>query len=116
MTGRSELLLPADAAVSVVIDDTLCYRWLRDRWREEAAKVNVAAVLLLLTLSKAEILARHADLQFAGRRPVLSKERLLAHLSAFEWPAPREGAIHVNTQSELEAWLREESATRHNTP
>jgi predicted kinase len=100
---------------SVVVDDTLCYRWLRNRWREEAAKAQAAAILLLLSPSKAEILARHTALQSAGQRPVLSKERLLEHLLAFEWPAPEEHAILVNTQSGLEAWLREESAARHNT-
>jgi predicted kinase len=104
-----------NAGRSVAIDDTLCYRWLRDRWRAEAAIAGVTTVLLQVAPSKEEILARHADLTFAKQRPVLSRERLLEHLSTFEWPAPEENAVPVDTQAQLQDSLRQESAAGHNT-
>jgi predicted kinase len=91
---------------SVVIDDTLCYRWLRDRWRQEAAKAGVPAALLLLTPSKEDLLSRHQALGQSNRRPVLSMERFLEHLSAFEWPTPEEEAVLVKTPAQLQAWLK----------
>lgn len=91
---------------SVVVDDTLCYRWLRDRFRHSATAAGMAHQLLLLAPSREELLARHAALLEDPRRPVLSRERLLAHLATFEWPGPDEGAVDLTARSRQDAWLQ----------
>lgn len=93
---------------SVVIDDTLCYRWLRERWRQEAAKAGVKATLLLLAPSNQELLARHAALSRSGKRPVLSAERLQQHLATFELPTPDEEPVLMDTPARFESWLLQE--------
>ena len=77
---------------SVVIDDTLCYRWLRDRWQQEALAAKAEPILLVLSVSIQELLARYELLLASAERPVLSRPRFLKHVESFEWPSPEEGA------------------------
>jgi predicted kinase len=101
---------------SVVVDDTLCYRWLRDRFRQESVAAGAEPVLVLIAPPKEELLARHASLTSKSQRPVLSVPRFLEHLESFEWPSLDESAIDVSTEPGLEAWLGEEGAReRHAT-
>ncbi len=93
---------------SVVVDDTLCFRFLRDRLREETKAAGAKATLLLLAPPIEEILARHARLRALGDRAVLSIEFLRDHLDRFEWPAPDEHAVDVTHAADLEAWIRGE--------
>ena len=90
---------------SAVVDDTLCYRWLRDRFRQSAAAAGMAHQLLLFAPPREELLARHAALLKEPRRPVLSRERLLQHLVTFEWPDPDEGAVDLTDPFRQDAWL-----------
>jgi SAM-dependent methyltransferase/predicted kinase len=94
-----------EAGASVVVDDTLCYRWLRDRFRREAQAVGLAPQLLLMRPSAEEILARHAALTRTRTRPVLSSARLTEHLSSFEWPTSDEQPIDLTAAAAQEAWL-----------
>lgn len=91
---------------SVVVDDTLCYRWLRDRWRSEAARAGVKHVLLLCRPTTEELLARHAVAARAARRPVLPIARLREHLATFEWPGPDEAAMPASATDDVATCLR----------
>jgi predicted kinase len=99
--------------VPVVVDDTLCYRWLRDRFRAEAQASGLQTSLLLFRPTVHELLARHARALEAQLRPVLSIERLREHLLRFEWPSSDEGAIEV-TSSVQQASLLAALAPAHN--
>lgn len=92
----------------VIVDDTLCYRWLRDLLRSECEKASAPSVLLLLAPAGAELLRRFDLLGGSGGRPVLSRERMIDHLARFEWPAAEEAAIDVTKEEALEAFLRSE--------
>ena len=94
---------------SLVVDDTLCYRWLRDRFRAAAAAVGLVPRLLVLMPSRDELLARHALLSRNGGRPLLSLRRLIEHLDAFEWPTQDEAAVDISTPALLDAWFRARS-------
>jgi predicted kinase len=96
----------AAAGRSVIVDDTLCYRWLRDRHREAARECGLNPVLLLFSAGREELLRRHARLSGAKQRPVLELERFQAHLDAFEWPAPDEHAVDVATSGRLDELVR----------
>lgn len=92
---------------SVISDDTLCYRWLRDRHREVAKAAGLKPVLLLFTATREALLQRHADLCNSAARPVIGLERLVSHLDAFEWPTPDEEAMDVSTPERLQALIRQ---------
>ncbi|HEY6571998.1 MAG TPA: ATP-binding protein [Candidatus Eisenbacteria bacterium] len=96
---------------SVVVDDTLCYRWIRDRFREEARAAGLSHKLLLLAPSREDLLARHALLESERRRPTLSLDRLVEHLNSFEWPAADEGAIDITTLERQDEFIRTEVAS-----
>lgn len=81
--------------LNVVVDDTLCYRWLRDRFRDEVTKAGMAHVLLVFPVSETELLARHRRLADNKSRPVLGQASLRAHIACFEWPSPEESALDV---------------------
>lgn len=104
------------AARSVVIDDTLCYRWLRDRFRAEAHAAGASAELLLLTPSEPQLLARHAQLAASYQRPVLSLPTLLQHLRSFEWPTPDERAVDISSSGSLEVWLARRAGSAGRRP
>lgn len=78
---------------AVVVDDTLCYRWLRDRLRNEALRAGLGPRLLTVQADDALILQRREQLASSAARPVLGRQRLLQHLVSFEWPTEDEQPI-----------------------
>ncbi len=109
-----ELQAAGMAGTSVVVDDTLCFRWLRDRLRETAVTAGLTPQLLLLRPAREEVFARWELAARSKSRPVLSVSRLAEHFASFEWPAIEEGAIDVTTSMRQEAWLQAELAARQN--
>jgi predicted kinase len=101
----ADLAAHAAAGRSVVVDDTLCYRWLRDRWRQAAREAGLTCQLLVLAPSRQEIMFRFGATREPGNRPTLECKRLLRHLDAFEWPLADEDAVDVTTLARQESWL-----------
>ena len=95
---------------SIVVDDTLCYRWLRDRLRAAALAGGLQTRLLLLRPPEAELLARRAEIARTGVRPLLSLPRLREHLASFEWPGADESPVDLTTPAQQDGWLRGEHA------
>jgi predicted kinase len=78
---------------SVVVDDTNCFRFLRDAYRAVAVRLDVKALLLYLDLPMDTLLARaSAD---NPTRPPVARDVLLELIGKFEAPAPEEQAIMV---------------------
>ena len=90
---------------SVVVDDTQCYRWLRDRYRSECTASGLEPRLLLVSAPKHVIYERHAHAKASTSRPVLSLDRLADHLARFEWPTEDERATDVGSPEALNAYL-----------
>lgn len=88
---------------NVIIDDTLCYRWLRDRFRTQATESGLTHSLLLLRPPVAELESRHAALTVSQARPLLSLERLRDHLARFEWPTIDEAARDITEDGQYAA-------------
>jgi predicted kinase len=80
---------------AVILDDTCCYRWLRDRLRATCHSVGLKPVLLVLRIEWGELQSRHAAESATAQRPVLSLESLARHFSTFEWPDGDELQIDV---------------------
>lgn len=95
----------ARSGQSVVVDDTQCYRWLRDRYRAECVAGGLEAILLLVSVPQHVLYERHARLMSSGDRLVLSQARLADHLARFEWPSDDEHALDVSSERALDAYL-----------
>ncbi len=95
----------------VAIDDTACYRWLRDRFREHAASHGYEVRLIYVATPREEILARHARLSKSKERPVLSLERLIDHLDRFEPPQRDEPHMTIRSDADLRTFLAGERKT-----
>jgi predicted kinase len=90
---------------SVIADDTLCYRWLRDKHRATAHACGLVPLLLVLRPSEAELLDRHSRVSTSRERPVLGLERLQSHLAGFEWPTDDEKPIEVTLPEQLDVFI-----------
>lgn len=95
----------ARAGMNIVVDDTLCYRWLRDAFRRECAAAGVDAILLVFAAAEDEILRRRTAAAHSGVRPVLGLQRLREHLRAFEWPGADEQATVIRSAADLAALI-----------
>lgn len=73
----------------VVVDDTGCYRWIRDRFREAAARRGSAVTLLFLDTPLEEIARRRST---ATDRRGIADAVFEEHLRTFERPGLDEGA------------------------
>jgi predicted kinase len=77
----------AGGAPLVVVDDTCCFRFLRDDYRRVAARHGAAVALVVLDVDAAEVEARMkvAAADPDGRRG-LEPSVWEAHRDSFEWP------------------------------
>ncbi len=89
-----------------MVDDTLCFHWLRQRFVEAARICEAQTRLLHLDPAREVLLARYAALASSGARPVLDAVAFAAHLRDFEPPAPEEGALRFATSEAALAWAR----------
>ena len=76
-----------------VLDDTLCFRFLRDRYRALAQEVGARAVLVVFRVDADEVRRRIAANLARPARDGIAPAVLDAHLASFEWPSDDEGAI-----------------------
>jgi|CXWL01.1.fsa_nt_gi predicted kinase len=83
------------AGADVALDDTLCFRFLRDDYRRLAAEVGAEAVLWFLNVPAAELWRRREAALASGSRAVLSAAALAEHLRTFEPPAADEDPVRV---------------------
>lgn len=89
--------------LSVIVDDTNCFRFLRDGYRAVAARLDVQSLLLYLDLPMDALLARaSAD---DPTRPPVASDVLLELVGKFEAPAPEEQAIVVPPGFVPAAWV-----------
>jgi 8-oxo-dGTP pyrophosphatase MutT (NUDIX family)/predicted kinase len=84
------------AGRSVVIDDTLCSRVLRDRYRAVGAALGAPTRLVVLRATSDEIIRRAAMTDREPKRAGVALEAWRAHLAAFEWPGADESPIDAD--------------------
>jgi len=89
----------------VIVDDTNCFRWLRDAYRRVAAGFGYRSLVLMLELPVVEALARAELNDRTGARAPVAR-RVLEELAAkFEWPAPDEAVVTIPAQAPFGPWL-----------
>jgi predicted kinase len=89
----------------VVLDETLCFRFLRDRYRDIAAKAGMSARLVVLKLPIEELRARVSANRRSLQRQDIADAVLEEHLAAFEWPSADEPHVLLDASASLEQQL-----------
>jgi predicted kinase len=90
---------------TVIVDDTACYRFLRDDLRAAASRAGARAVLVHLDVPAALLRARRAGNDPAVRPPV-REEVFERHLRGFEPPGADEEPV-VLGEAPVAAWAQE---------
>ncbi len=91
--------------VTVVIDDTGCFRWLRDRYRRLARRRRCEGVVVFVDTPLAEARRRLAANVETRARHGVRVEVLEALARTFEPPQPDEIAVTLAPGDRLAAWL-----------
>lgn len=89
----------------VVVDETCCFRWLRDRYREVAHRHGYEVLLVKLDVPLEEIQRRRASNNEKPDRRAIRDEIFDSHLASFEWPTDDEAAIPYRPGIDIEPWV-----------
>ncbi len=92
----------------VVVDDTLCFRFLRADFARVAAESGRQSVLLVLGTPLEEARSRIAENARHPARGGIVPAVLERHLATFEWPGADEAHRVIPDPAGLDAWLVEE--------
>ncbi len=104
--GALEKALAVGACSTVVIDDTNCYRFLRDAYRRVASRFGALVVTVVIRIPPIHLLSRVTlNLEESLRRGVSSLQ-LEHQIATFEWPAPDEApCLYYSPDEPLESWV-----------
>ena len=88
-----------------VLDDTGCFRWLRDRYRELACGHGVPTMVVFVDVSLEAIRARIALNAREVKRTGITGEVFRRHVAEFEAPQPDEQFVRFTPPDEIEHWI-----------
>lgn len=94
----------------VVVDDTSCFRFLRDDLREIARHHGYRCRIIVLDISKSDLSARIRGDREGARRRGLTESRFRKHLARFEWPDADEEPIAFDARADVDRWIVERLA------
>jgi predicted kinase len=89
----------------IVVDDTACYRWLRDDYRRVARRRGYQVQLIYLDVPLAEIARRRQRNEAHGERQPIAEEVFRQHVATFEPAAADEAALSTTPENELGDWI-----------
>ncbi len=99
----------------LVVDDTNCYRWIRDRFRWLAGRHDYATRVIYLETPLDVLHRRRRANERSGERHRVVDEVFESHAADFEPPADDEDALRFGPGDELEAWLVAHFGNRSDT-
>lgn len=94
--ARAEVRRLVSRGETVVVDDTNCFRFLRDGFREEADRVGAATVVVSVRTPADETLRRAPD---------SVREALAEQIREFEWPEADEPSVDGDPRMPVGDWL-----------
>jgi predicted kinase len=100
---RLESLLAAGH--DVVLDDTLSFRWLRDRYRAAAERQGARFILIYVATPLPEIYAAMAQNDVLRQRSPIAPEVFDDHANKFEVPGADEQALSYTRNLDVKEWL-----------
>jgi len=90
---------------SIVLDDTNCFRWLRDRFCEIACENGYVAELVYLEVSLEEVQARMVRNRMKAARPAIESNVFGEHVENFEPPQTDEVATVLRSAEDIARWI-----------
>jgi predicted kinase len=89
----------------IALDDTCCFRWLRDRYRDHATGNGYSVQLVYMDVPTDEIHRRIAANSSRAQRRAIAPDVLAEHLRTFEKPAADEAAIVLSSPQSISEWV-----------
>lgn len=89
----------------IILDDTNCFRWLRNRFRDLAVEYNYQTTLILLYVPIVEIEKRIAANNQTQTRHKVKPEIIREMNQTFELPQPDEQTIVYNPEQLIDEWI-----------
>ena len=89
----------------IVLDDTNCFRWLRDRYREVACGKEYIAELVYLEVPLQEVQARIARNTMTAGRHSIESDVFGEHVRGFEVPHNGEVATVLRNAEDVSRWI-----------
>lgn len=89
----------------LVVDDTSCFRFLRDDWRELAGRHGRRLELLVVAASETEVRRRMAADLADPSRPGLAPGVFDRHAAEFQWPGEDEPHRTVPADADPRDWV-----------
>jgi predicted kinase len=93
-----------DAGGDVVLDDTLCFRWLRERYAASAGRHTAQFVIIYVSTPLPEIYRAMAQSDVAQRNPI-RPDVFEMHARCFEHPTVDEQPLVYDRTVPLEEWI-----------
>ena len=90
---------------NIILDDTNCFRWLRDRFRNLAANYDYQTTIVFLDIPLAKIEQRMLDNQKTQIRHTVKPEIIKEMAQTFESPQEDENTINYTAEKPIEEWL-----------
>ncbi len=89
----------------VVLDDTCCYRWIRDRYRVLAADLGIPTRVIHLDVSAEVISQRMQENRTTGSRRNVREDIFDKVADSFEVPGDDEDVIVFDGSASLHGWV-----------
>jgi predicted kinase len=106
---HAEALSLVEAALgegrSVVVDDTNCFRFLRDNYRQIADQHGVESVVIHVVVPLGLALSRRRANDLDPSRSPVTESVMLDLVEKFEWPAADETVLVFPADADPEAWV-----------
>ncbi len=96
--------------LSVVVDDTSCFRFLRDNYRSVAHRYGAGTLLIYLEVPFEVALGRLRANASSRRRPPVEEAILLELARTFEPPTADEAAVTFPVDGDVDAWVAQNIA------
>lgn len=93
------------AGRDVVLDDTLCFRWLRARYAAVAERHAARFALIYVATPLPVIYSAMAENEAVGRRDRIRPEVFEMHVRSFEPPAADERPLVYDRSVPVEEWI-----------
>lgn len=90
----------------IVVDDTHCFRFLRDHHRELGRRHGYREILVVLDTPFEVMQRRREENRWSGRRPAIRDELWQEHRRSFEWPSADEPHLVFSAGTAIAPWIK----------
>ncbi len=98
----------------IILDDTNCFRWLRDRFREVAKRHNYGTKVIYLDVPLEEIYIRMQMNEQTKKRQGIKKEIFAELIQNFQPPEVDENILLFNNEYTIKDWLETQLDSKFN--